>query len=155
MWRQPNRRPQATLGVALDEDVTWMTDSVHQTRVAVDGFLSPRACCVGFRGPLRWVVRAGAAAQEETEIVPATSAARRSIVCDVRGVCRCVRQAAVGDLRICAHECDRRRGVAEEGARPLVPNPVQHIGLVSALRYVLCVCCLCTCTAVAAGAALR
>lgn len=87
--------------------------------------------------------------------MPATSAARWSILCDARGVCRCVWPVAVGDLRFGGDECGTRRGAAGDGARPLVPNPAQHRDLVSALRYTFRVCCLCTCTAVAAGAALR
>lgn len=73
--------------------------------------------------------------------MPATSAARWSNFCDVRAVCRCVRQAAVGDLRFCGDDCGSRRGAAGEVARALVPNPEQHIALVSALRYIFSVCC--------------
>jgi hypothetical protein len=42
IWRQPKRRPQAKLGVASDEAMTWPTESVQRTHVTVDGALPPR-----------------------------------------------------------------------------------------------------------------
>ena len=152
--REPKRRPQATLAASSDEDVTWRTESVRQSTVAVDGSFSPGARGSGF-GDLcggsfaRELLRRRRREWCVQPLPPVARLLATSLLCvNVRGPLRPETSDSVRTFAVLARERHERV------PRLWGPNPTQHINLVSGFRFKFWTCCLFAWTNVAAATAL-
>jgi hypothetical protein len=134
--------------------VTWWTDSVHESTVAVDGSFS-----LGARFPGFGVLCGGRFARELLRrrrrilcmqpLPPVARLLTTSLVCV--NVCGPLRPEISDTVRTFAVLGGERQ---EMVPRLWIPNPAQHINLVSGFRFNFWTSCLCPWNTIAAGTAL-
>lgn len=113
----------------------------------------PKGTLFRFRGRLRWLVRAGAVAKQETKHCNMW----RSWLGFLATCVVCVN--VCGPLRLETSDFVLKNAVVagELAVRVFelwVANPAQHIGLVSGMCLIFCACCMCTCSTDAVGVGL-